>query len=56
MLQGSAVVISIQVEPRGMVQPITHNLVLWKQNGSTHTMWYGSANCSGCARNFHNDE
>ncbi len=38
MLWRSAVVISIRVEPRGMVQPITHNLVLCKQDGSTHTM------------------
>ncbi len=31
---------SIRVEPRGMVQPIIHNLVHWKQDGSDHTMWY----------------
>ncbi len=51
----------IRVEPRGMVQPITHNLVNRKQDGSTHvtwytkvkvsnffwSMWYGSANRSG---------
>ncbi len=51
----------IRMEPRGMVQPITHNLVHQKQDGSTHTTWYtkvkvsnfcwptwyGSANHSG---------
>ncbi len=31
---------SIRVEPRGMVQSITHNLVYRKQDGSDHTMWY----------------
>ncbi len=30
--------LSIRVEPRGMVQPITHNLVRRKQDGSDHTM------------------
>ncbi len=25
---------------RGMVQPITHNLVHRKQDGNDHTMWY----------------
>ncbi len=31
---------SIRVEPRGMVLPITHNLVLRKQDGIDHTTWY----------------
>ncbi len=30
----------IRVEPCGMVQLITHNLVKWKQDGSAHTTWY----------------
>ncbi len=40
----------IRVEPRGMVQPITHNLVHRKQDGSDHTTWYTSATSVGsCA-------
>ncbi len=35
----------IQVEPCGMVQPITHNLVERKQEGSMHTTWY--TRCEG---------
>ncbi len=31
------VVISIRVEPCGMVQPITHYLVEWEQDGSANT-------------------
>ncbi len=34
---------SIRVEPCSMVQPITHNLVHRKQDGSTHTTWYTKA-------------
>ncbi len=34
---------SIRVEPYGMVQPITHNLVHQKQDGSDHTTLYMSA-------------
>ncbi len=45
MLRGSTVVISIRVEPRGMVQPITHNLVVRKQDSSTHTIWF--TRCEG---------
>ncbi len=40
MLRGSAGVILIRVEQRGMVQPITHNLNHRKQGGSAHTTWY----------------
>ncbi len=42
MLRDSALVISILVDPRGMVQPIAHKLVHRKKDGSTHTMWYTS--------------
>ncbi len=38
---------SIRVEPRGMVQPIIHNLVHRKQDGSDHTTWYTSATSVG---------
>ncbi len=31
----------------GMVQPITHNLVRRKQDGSDHTTWYTSATSVG---------
>ncbi len=34
---------TIRVEPCGMVQPITHNLVHRKQDGSDHTTWYTKA-------------
>ncbi len=38
---------SIRVEPSGMVQPITHNLVRRKQDGSDHTTWYTLATSVG---------
>ncbi len=38
---------SIRVEPRGMVQPITHNLVRRKQDVSDNTSWYMSATSVG---------
>ncbi len=37
----------IWVEPHGMVQPITHNLVCRKQDGRARTMWYTSATSIG---------
>ncbi len=39
--------LSIRVEPHGMVQLITHNLVYLKQDGSDHTTWYTSATSIG---------
>ncbi len=44
MLWGSAVVISIRVSPYYLF------------GNFCETMWYGSANHSGCAWNFRNDE
>ncbi len=38
---------SIWVEPCSIVQPITHNLVHWKQYGSNHSTWYTLATSVG---------
>ncbi len=36
-----------QMKQNGMVQPITHNLVRRKQDGSEYTTWYTSATSVG---------
>ncbi len=37
----------VALDSSGMVQPITHNLVRRKQDGSDHTTWYMSATSVG---------